>query len=472
MTVREKLRWSERLLICICAVALAGEAVAMDPAGINAVKLRAEKGEPEAELALGILYSTGEGVIQDVSEAINWYRRAATHGNRVAQHNLGILYAEGKGVEKNLAESANWLRKSAEQGFPPAQIRLGLFYAEGQGVPRNHAEALGWIRRAAEQGDAEGQRVLGVEFAEGTIVRESYVEGYKWLLLAAAQGNSDAVEDRDNLAKKMSGPQIAEARRLATAFVPHADAGAAGLPKSSGTGFFISKNAHLITALHVVDGATRIVVKTRRARFVAQLVKADKTNDLALLRILGAFPPLTLTNRQIQASQEAALYQLPNSKLLQVVGDFTPLRIGDAAAVKLGDAAATFGYPNPDIQGMEPKFTRGEINSLAGVRDDGRYFQISTPVQPGNSGGPLLDARGNVIGVVVSRLNDVAVLQVTGQLPQNVNYAIKSTVLSAFLKSVPALKDRLESPVESVASTSSEEWLKEAEKSIAVVLAF
>ena len=70
--------------------------------------------------------------------------------------------------------------------------------------------------------------------------------------------------------------------------------------------------------------------------------------------------------------------------------------------------------------------TKGEISSLSGLRDDPRHWQISVPVQPGNSGGPLFDEAGNVIGVVLSKLDAMKVAKFTGEMPQNVNYAVKS----------------------------------------------
>jgi S1-C subfamily serine protease len=72
---------------------------------------------------------------------------------------------------------------------------------------------------------------------------------------------------------------------------------------------------------------------------------------------------------------------------------------------------------------------------LSGIGDDTRFVQISVPVQPGNSGGPLLDARGNLIGIVTGKLNALKVMEATGgDLPQNVNFAIKAPVLANFLE--------------------------------------
>ena len=83
------------------------------------------------------------------------------------------------------------------------------------------------------------------------------------------------------------------------------------------------------------------------------------------------------------------------------------------------------------------KLTKGSINSLTGIKDDFRLYQISIPVQPGNSGGPLLDMNGNVIGIIVAMLDAKTAFQISGSLPQNVNYAVKSTYAQALLDTLP-----------------------------------
>jgi S1-C subfamily serine protease len=80
------------------------------------------------------------------------------------------------------------------------------------------------------------------------------------------------------------------------------------------------------------------------------------------------------------------------------------------------------------------------------MRDNPRYFQISVPVQPGNSGGALVDERGNVVGLITARLNDLAAYESSGALPQNVNYALKGAVLYNFLDGVVELSGKLKSP--------------------------
>jgi S1-C subfamily serine protease len=114
--------------------------------------------------------------------------------------------------------------------------------------------------------------------------------------------------------------------------------------------------------------------------------------------------------------------------------------------VNLGDTVATVGFPDPGLQGFSPKLAKGEIAALAGAVDDPNYFQISVPVQPGNSGGALVDAHGNVVGIVSAKLDPATALEASGALPENVNYAIKSSFLLGFLESMPDVSAKLKTP--------------------------
>ena len=79
--------------------------------------------------------------------------------------------------------------------------------------------------------------------------------------------------------------------------------------------------------------------------------------------------------------------------------------------------------------------TNGSVSALAGLGDDSRYLQISAPIQPGNSGGPLLDSSGNVVGIVTASIRESTVARRTGAIPQNVNFALKADVARTFLES-------------------------------------
>ena len=128
------------------------------------------------------------------------------------------------------------------------------------------------------------------------------------------------------------------------------------------------------------------------------------------------------------------------------------------------------GFPNVGLQGFAPKLAKGEIASLAGAQDDARHFQISAPIQPGNSGGALVDERGNVIGVVVAKLSQRAALATSGALAENVNYAVKSSYLLSFLESVPEVAARLKEPA--AQPRKFEDVVKSVEQATVLVLVY
>jgi TPR repeat protein len=371
----------------------------------------AEKGEAMAENNLGSCFEEGHGVQQDYSAALKWYRKAAEQGIALAQVNVGNAYSHGEGVPQDYREALKWFYKAADQQYPEAEYIIGVCYYFGQGVPSDHAETVKWYRKAADQGLAHAQYNLGSDYISGDGIIKDYVLAYKWDDLAAAQGETNAKADLPILEQRMTPEQIAEGQRLAREFKPEHATGysapstvtavASPLPISSGTGFFITADGFLITAAHVVNGATQIRIFTCKGLVPARLVKFDAANDLALLK---------------------------------TEGQFSALPIVPSRSVKLGNTAATIGFPNIALQGFSPKLSKGEIGSLTGAQDDPRYFQISVPVQPGNSGGALVDKRGNVIGVVAAT---------SGELPENVNYAIKSSFLLGFLESYPEASSKL-----------------------------
>lgn len=380
----------------------------------------AEQGMAGAQANLGYSFLRGKGVPQDYAQAIKCFRSAAEQGNDFAQNHLGNCYRDGQGVAQDYAEAIKWFREAAEQGSAYAQYSLGALFWKGEGVSRDYTAAVKWLRRAAEQGDAAGQYSLGACCANGEGVPQNDIEAYKWFCLSAAQRDGLGAEERDRIAKRMARQEVAEGQRRASAFVSKQE----GVDwdnfqpldppfPGSGSGFFVSDDGYVVTCEHVVRGGTSLHVKSSDRFLSAKLIKKSRKLDVALLKITGVFHALPV----------------PPDPL-----------------VKLGDSVFTIGFPNPDVQGVQPKLTRGEISSLAGMQDNLNYYQISVPVQPGNSGGPLVSEYGNVVGVVTARLNDAFAYETSGALPQNVNYAIKGNLVRDFLDAVPELVGKLKAP--------------------------
>ncbi|MBX9698522.1 MAG: serine protease, partial [Acetobacteraceae bacterium] len=121
--------------------------------------------------------------------------------------------------------------------------------------------------------------------------------------------------------------------------------------------------------------------------------------------------------------------------LLAVRGEVGPaLRFRQGPQVRRGEPVVTYGFPLAGLLSAGPTLTTGDVSALSGLRDNQAHYQISAPVQPGNSGGPLLDLAGNVLGVVTSKLNAQRIAQSTGDIPQNVNFAVKGTEALDFLR--------------------------------------
>lgn len=169
-----------------------------------------------------------------------------------------------------------------------------------------------------------------------------------------------------------------------------------------GTGFAVNPKGYFITCHHVIKNAGNILIHTPDGPVPAQIIAMDPANDLAVLKIekwSGRFLGLTSAGEVGYASEITAA-----------------------------------GFPDPTVLGINPKISKGIVNSLSGVRDDPRYLQVSAPVQPGNSGGPLISSTGRVVGVVAAGLNSMDRMAQGGYLPQSVNYAIKTDLIFPILK--------------------------------------
>jgi len=156
------------------------------------IQTLAEQGDAKSQSHLGYLYYVGEGVPQDYSQAVAWYRKAATQGDKDAQYNLAVAYAFGEGIEQDLKQAAIWYRRAAEQGHVISQYSLGLSYAYGEGVPQDSSEAVRWFTRAAEQGYIRAQVHLGSAYHTGEGVTQDYSQAIHWYRMAADRGDATA----------------------------------------------------------------------------------------------------------------------------------------------------------------------------------------------------------------------------------------------------------------------------------------
>ena len=188
---------------------------------------------------------------------------------------------------------------------------------------------------------------------------------------------------------------------------PHAATNEPASKQQVATGFFVSDAGYLVTAHHVISGLPDIrVVMSPRQVLRARTVKVDRESDLALLKVDAITPFVYLSHSN---------------------------------GVPAGMDVITMGYPQVSVLGITTKVTRGIVNSERGMRDDPNSFQFSAEVQKGNSGGPLIGPGGMVVGVVRSKLDAIKISEATSDLPQNVNFATKSSVLIKFLEDTPGI---------------------------------
>lgn len=191
---------------------------------------------------------------------------------------------------------------------------------------------------------------------------------------------------------------------------------------ATGTGFFISEDI-IATNYHIVADANEIMINWNEKRFPVTLAIKDQVNDLALLRL--SIPNAVERNLAIE--------------------QIKPLVVGDVRSVKDGDRVFTIGYPLTYELGKRPRVSEGIVNSTVGIDDDPRMFQISVPVQAGNSGGPLFNTKGEVIGVVTSTVNNAYFITRKGTFPQNVNFAVKINYIENLIQLLPGENKLLKS---------------------------
>ena len=456
----------------------------------------AEQGHVGAQFNLGLMYGKGEGVPQDYAEAFRWFRRAAEQGDTSAQFNVGVMYDKGEGVPQNYAEAFQWYRQAAEQSHAGAQNNLGTMYEFGAGVPQNLVQAHKWYNLAASRVSSSDQDLrekavrsrdlvaerltpaqlaraqrLAREWRPRMSTAEPPVQGPRPSTSAApasrapktgAESTRDRIANLQHALRRLGydpGPVdgILGTRTRAAIRAFQADAGlpvtgqvserlesavlaaliAAGQKsapkpdptslvlerKSTGSGFRVSARGHVLTNAHVVRGCTEVRIPSGG---VVEIMAREGSSDLALLRAPAGTARAVAKFRQ-------------------------------GRGIRPGASVVVMGYPLRGLLASGANVSTGAVSALAGPGDDRRLIQITAPVQPGNSGGPVLDAAGNVVGVVVAKLDAIRIARSTGDIPQNVNFAVSAGTARAFLdgEGVPyetAPSDNALEPVEVAAA--------------------
>lgn len=171
--------------------------------------------------------------------------------------------------------------------------------------------------------------------------------------------------------------------------------------QSTGTAFTVSAKGHALTNYHIVDGCTEVKVTGREG--LAKVITSDSVNDIALLQLPGG-------------DSEA-------------FSTFNP----DPAKLRQGEDIVVFGYPLDSLLSSGGNLTPGTLSALTGMGNNTNQIQITAPLQPGSSGSPVLDRKGDVIGMVSAKLDDGKAVRATGSIPQNVGFAVNGQTVKAFL---------------------------------------
>jgi len=432
-------------------------------------RLAAGQGHASAQYQMGQIYIYGKGIPKNEKTAQKWYRLAAEQGNDHArshlenlqktistrkraekgdvnaQNKLGEMYRDGRdgGGTNNFKTALKWFRLAAKQGNGGAQYNLAAMYYNGYGVLRNNTTAVKWYRLAAEQGYTRGQKMLGWMYEWGLGVPENYLTAEKWYRLAAKHGNAGALTRlRNFLKRKISRqkpkttvtakkiPSLPEKleRNPKVKTAPKAIAKKSSPPlkmkktpdpkpsqrkkstsdpdkvitASSGSGFAVSSVGHVITNNHVINGCNKVKIHHKGNAIRTTIVTIDPVNDLALLK--GNFKPTST----FPLSRE-------NPQLLQEI--------------------YVSGFPFGRNISKSVKVTKGIISSLTGIGNNVSRIQIDAALQPGSSGGPIINDKGNVVGVAVAKLDLKEVVKRWGVIPENINFGVKSNVVLNLLKS-------------------------------------
>ena len=316
----------------------------------------------------------------DYIQAFELWSALAEKGDAEAQYLVAYLYDDGLGVKHDLAEAARWYRMAAEQQHTYAQFNLAIFYSDGIGVPRDPVEAYRWFMLAADTSDLVDRR--------------------------------DALAGADDVARGMSGDELEQAERLIAAWraskgladdIDELYAPGAGEPWGDGTAFAVSNDGYVMTNHHVIEGCGHLEAIVGEER-------------IAEVRVLA-----------IDANMDLALVKLDHQ--FDAVASFR-----EHPPVRLGEPVMVAGFPMRHVVSTSFTVTTGVISAMAGIDDYPGELQISAPVQPGNSGGPLLDRAGNVVGIVSAQLDDWYAVHAVDSMPQNINFAVSGTVVQKFLE--------------------------------------
>lgn len=350
------------------------------------------------------------------------YARLAT-ADAAGPEIVGWLELETGHADRALAAFREGIRRDSTSG--------GSSYGAGLALQQlgRHAEAIRQLQLAVRLAPGKAEAWGGLARSALALRREQEAAGYWERALSVDGGYFDSRRGErrrwERLVRRVGQqaapalpamsvtPAVMERPLAAIESLPAAPRVPGTLPRvrpapvfvgggSTGSGVVVTQGGDILTNRHVVRSCAEVRVRPDGgAARAARVVALDADDDLALLRTDNVFA----TAASFRGGREP----------------------------RVGEDVVAIGYPLNGLLADQAHATTGAINALAGMYNDQHELEMSAPVQPGNSGGPLLDANGQLVGIVVTKLNAKVVAEAMGDLPQNVNFAIKGAIAREFL---------------------------------------
>jgi S1-C subfamily serine protease len=363
----------------------------------------------------------------------HYLRRAADAGAFNEAQTLGLAYFFGgayfaglsveqwdiANIKLDHAAALKYLERAEISGRRESAAVLGALLLAGSGVAQDYNRGLRLMRDAAGSGSLWAMGSLAQIYARGSFGTEkSPTAGYAMANIAMRLSANKAASDQfaanldeagiemaktalNDLQDQLAGPQLARAQEISRDWMPGTvlPTSASGRGLLHGTGVYISARGEMLTNAHVVKGCQKVrLTDTGEEGSVARV---DTANDLALIRF----------------QRGGAAY--------------VPVRLDPP---NLGEPITVFGFPLVGPLSAAGNVTNGIVSSESGYEDNSLQFQFTAPVQSGSSGGPVLDSKARLVGVITGKLNAELTARTTGETPQNANFGIKNVAVAAFLR--------------------------------------
>lgn len=336
--------------------------------GTRMLKAAADRGVISANADYAKRLYHGIGVVQNYTSAFDYYRSAARLGHNGARNMVAYMLFNSRGT-------GTFLRRQAKRKGKKLESKDVVNIA------------LGYLFKAALSGHPQAQYNLAAYFER----RKSPVLAHTFFNLASSQGVAAASIRRRALERTLKPGQISLAQRYASK-LSQPDRKPLMRRAGTGSGFFISHSGALVTNHHVVDNCDAVFVRIGEKRHKAQVKFAREDIDISVINIV----PKDNQSHEFKVAKFAA-----------------------KGEIFVGERVAVFGWPFSSVLSEEGTFTLGTLSSTKGIRGNRNFFQMSAPVNPGNSGGPVFGESGAILGAVTSRL--------AANSQQNINFAVKNT---------------------------------------------